>query len=405
MSDALRIAHYVSLSGFGGVEQHFSAFARRVAFRLNVAQTVVVCSRNIHKQHQDVVATCQAVAYEKKWHGFRVPGRPAVIRRYLGRQSIAKQKPDVALLWNRLDQQPRTINLLGSRRALYWEHGSAWLYGGDSEKQRALSLMPAIVANSGAARRMLQLRWGYRGPIRVIPNGVRAPLAEKARELPTGAPLRLGIAGRLIPIKGGLLAIHALAALRIQGVDAVLTVAGDGPLRATLEALAHHLGVSEHVRFAGLVQDMRAFFEAIDVFVHPALREPFGLVAVEAQAAGVPVVCTAVDGLPEVVADGATGLCVTPTGDLDRHAALGGENTGLPPKVYIPANDAISAPKICEPAALADAIRQLAMDPGAYSRMSSAAIERAGRRFDFDTHVDAVLSAVREYAEHSTLHV
>lgn len=405
MSDALRIAHYVSLSGFGGVEQHFSAFARRVAARPGIQQTVVACSKTVHPHHGDVVDVCDALAFEKKWRGIDIPRRPGLLRRRWAKHTIAQQAPDVALLWNRLDQQARAIDLLGAQRALYWEHGSAWLYGGDAEKQRALAAMPAIIANSTAAKRMLELRWGYRGPIRVIPNGVRAPLAHQARELPSDRPLRLGIAGRLIPIKGGLLAIHALAKLRSQGYAAVLTVAGDGSLRATLEALAQRLGVAQHVTFAGLVQDMRAFFQTIDVFVHPALREPFGLVAVEAQAAGVPVVCTAVDGLPEVVADGTTGLCVKPTGDLGRHAALGGENTGLPPKVYIPADDRISAPKVCEPGDLADAIRHVAADAGSYRRMSQAAIDRVGACFDFDRHVDAVLAAVREYAERATLHV
>ena len=405
MSDALRIAHYVSLSSFGGVEQHFAAFARRVAERSGIAQTVVACSKTVHAHHADVRDVCEDIAFEKKWCGIEIPRRPTVLRRLWAKRTIDRQAPDVALLWNRLDQQARAIDLLGAKRGLYWEHGSAWLYGGDAEKQRALAAMPAIMANSTAAKRMLELRWGYNGPIRVIPNGVRAPLAEQPREIVAGGPLRLGIAGRLIPIKGGLLAIHALAELRRQGVDAVLTVAGDGPLRASLKALADRLGIASQVRFAGVVKDMQSFFNEIDVFVHPALREPFGLVAAEAQSAGVPVVCTAVDGLPEVVVSGQTGLCVKPKGDLARHATLGGENSGLPPKVYIPDEDAITAPRVCEPADLAEAIDRVTSDISAYSRMSSQAIQRVGAAFDFDQHIDQVLAAVREYASNATLHV
>ncbi|WP_348760957.1 glycosyltransferase [uncultured Salinisphaera sp.] len=403
MSDALRVAHYVSLSGFGGVEQHFAAFARRVAQRSDVIQTVVACSKTVHGHHADVRDICKEIAFEKKWRGIEIPRRPAMLRRLWAERTIARQAPDVALLWNRLDQQARAIDCLGAARSLYWEHGSAWLHGGDAEKQRALAAMPAVIANSLAAKRMLQLRWGYNRPIRVIPNGVRAPLAKRPRELTPGAPLRLGIAGRQIPIKGGLLAIHALAELREQGRDAVLTVAGDGPLRDSLEALANRLGIASHVRFAGVVKDMPGFFDEIDVFVHPALREPFGLVAAEAQSAGVPVVCTAVDGLPEVVASGQTGICVKPTADLERHAALGGQNIGLPPKVYIPDDDAITAPRVCEPADLAAAIDEVTADASAYTRTSANAIERVAGRFDFDDHVDRVLVAVREYAESATL--
>lgn len=397
MSTPIRIAHHVSLSGFGGVEQQFAAFAPRAATRAGVTQTAVACSKEIHPQHAPALAALADLAFEKKCCGVDIPQHPAALRRAWQRRITERQNADVALLWNRLGQQSRALDILGTRPALYWEHGSAWLYGEDAAKRDALARLPAAIANSEAARRMLELRWGYQAPVRVIPNGVRAPLAEAPRRRDNSRLLRLGVAGRLIPIKGIGLVLHALAELGRQGVEAHLAIAGDGPLKETLQAQATALGVADRVDFLGVVADMPAFFAGIDVFVHAALREPFGMVAAEAQAAGVPVVCAEVDGLPEVVADGRTGRCVTPTSDLERHAALGGENTGLPPVVYEPRADRIAAPKVCEPSDLAAAINELVSDATRYEAMSAAAIAHMRDRFNFDEHVDRVLDATREY--------
>ncbi|WP_158583360.1 glycosyltransferase [Salinisphaera sp. Q1T1-3] len=405
MNRPIRIAHYVSLSGFGGVEQQFSAFAVRAARRAGVSQTAVACSREIHPHHAEALSQLDDWAFEKKWRGWTIPKRPRAWRRRWARHLVGTQQPDVALLWNRLGQQARAIELIGARRALYWEHGSAWLFGEDEAKRAALARMPAVIANSVAARRMLQLRWDYDGPVRVIPNGVRAPVANTSRTLLSDRPIRLGVAGRLIPIKGVVLALHTLARLTEQGVSATLSIAGDGPLRARLAAQAEQLGVQTRVHFAGVVDDMPGFFAGIDLLIHPALREPFGMVAAEAQAAGVPVVCSAVDGLPEVVADDVSGLCVPPVSDLTRHRALGGDNDGLPPVVYQPTTDRVAAPLICEPADLAGAVAALAGDPTRYHAMSEAALARMRAGFGFETHVEGVLAAAREYAETGTLNV
>src|SRR5699024_9488087 len=124
--------------------------------------------------------------------------------------------------------------------------------------RRFLAEVQAVLCNSHAAQRMLQLRWGYQGQVRVCFNALRPSLLPghaEARQLTPERPARLGVVARLEPIKGVALAIQALAALRAERVDAVLHIAGDGPERARLEDLARRLGVAEHVVFAGLVAD------------------------------------------------------------------------------------------------------------------------------------------------------
>lgn len=404
-SRELRLAHYVSLSGFGGVEQQFAAFVQRAARRATVHQAVVVGSSTIHAHHRPALRAADAGVFdEKKIAGLTLGHHPAALRRARYAWIAKRAAPDVALLWNRLGFQHRVLDALGPRRCLYWEHGSAWLAGDEQSKARTLARLPAVICNSHAAKRMLEAHWDYRGAARVCLNGMRAPVsAGAARTLDTSRPLRLGTACRLVPIKATVLALHTLAELRRHGVDASLYIAGDGPLADSLAQWSRDLGIADRVTFHGVVQDMPAFFRHIDVLLHPALREPFGVVAAEAMSTGCPVICTAVDGLPEVVASGVTGLCVPATGDLSRYRALGGSTEGLPPVVYDPLDDRIREPRICEPQALAEAVESLIDSPSSYRRMSRAGIEHVAQRFDFERHVDDVLAAAREYARTGTL--
>jgi len=94
---------------------------------------------------------------------------------------------------------------------------------------------------------------------------------------------------------------------------------------------------------------------------------------------------------------------VPPTLSLAAYEELGGRSAGLPPYVYRPDTDTIDEPRVCDPAALADAVAALMNDAGRFAGLGVAAIERVQRCFDFDAHVDDVMSAVREYADTGTL--
>jgi glycosyltransferase involved in cell wall biosynthesis len=141
---------------------------------------------------------------------------------------------------------------------------------------------------------------------------------------------------------------------------------------------------------------MEAFYRDIDCLVHPPLTEAFGLVAIEAAAFGCPVVAPAIDGLPEAVTEGVTGHCVAPSLPLAEYAALGGATYGLPPLVYEPARDALVAPPLVDPDALAGAIARLFADAAAYEALSARASAHVLAAPGFAQHVADVMAVVDE---------
>ena len=147
-------------------------------------------------------------------------------------------------------------------------------------------------------------------PVTVVPYGV-----DLDRFVPAprrdGGDVIIGTASRLSTEKGMRYLVEAFARLRGRFGERVrLRIAGEGPERANLEALALRLGIN--VEFAGWLEhsDLPAFLHGLDVFVLPSTYEGFGVAAAEASAAGLPVVATNVYGIPDVVRHGHTGLLV-----------------------------------------------------------------------------------------------
>jgi glycosyltransferase involved in cell wall biosynthesis len=134
----------------------------------------------------------------------------------------------------------------------------------------------------------------------------------------------VGWVGRLTAIKRPLDLVRSLHALVEAGVDAALCCVGDGPDRGDLETLARSLGVAERCRLVGYQRQLSGWYAAFDALCLPSANEGTPVAAIEALAAGRPVVATRVGGVPAVVADGETGFLVEP-GDVPAVASRLGE--------------------------------------------------------------------------------
>ncbi|HWF97842.1 MAG TPA: glycosyltransferase family 4 protein [Steroidobacteraceae bacterium] len=189
----------------------------------------------------------------------------------------------------------------------------------------------AAVCVSEAVRELTVTRYRVAPErVRIARNGIPLELlrgaatAARSRVLEElgiepGRPV-LAMIGRLHAVKGHRDLLAMLPEIVRGCPRALLLVIGDGPERPDCEALARSLGMSGHVRFLGRRSDVPRLLAAIDLVLMPSRSEGLGLAAIEAIAAGRPVIAFAVGGLPEVVVDGVNGRLVR-TGDHQAFAS------------------------------------------------------------------------------------
>jgi N-acetyl-alpha-D-glucosaminyl L-malate synthase BshA len=181
----------------------------------------------------------------------------------------------------------------------------------------------AVTAVSDFLRRMTVAEFQVAARIDVVPNFVDLHAYAPAR------PDRSAYAGPgqkvLLHVSNFRPVKRVLDVVRIfervtREVDAVLLMVGEGPERSSAQALARRLGLADRLRFLGTRQDVEDVAALADVFLLPSELESFGLSALEAMAAGVPVVGSDAGGLPEVVKHGESGYLL-PVGDVEGMAA------------------------------------------------------------------------------------
>jgi glycosyltransferase involved in cell wall biosynthesis len=200
----------------------------------------------------------------------------------------------------------------------------------------------------------------------VVPNGIdrcEIGLTETVDYGPRNAPparIKLLYVGRFSVEKGVRVLVAAARLLKAQGVDFELRLVGHGPLERELRDTVLESGLSHEVTVAGQVNRRTLHHEYVwaDMVCVPSLSEPFGVVVLEALAAGRPVLGTDAGGIPWIIQNGMTGLIV-PAGSARR---------------------------------LADAIREMAWDPARRNRMGALAAASIFPRFSWD----AIGAQVRE---------
>jgi glycogen(starch) synthase len=237
----------------------------------------------------------------------------------------------------------------------------------DSLLFKALSSADWITANSAAVLAGLREQLPSTASRSSVVLDALDPSPLAPTPLPFTRPVLL-LLGRVVHDKGFDLALEALPAILHRHPQAQLVVAGAGPALPQLKAFTSKAGLEDHVRFLGWVAPERIpelINTATLVLVPSRWREAFGLVALQAASQARPVIAARVGGLPEVVAEGETGLLV--------------------PKE--------------DPAALAGAVLQLLSDPDRAIRLGEQGRWRARDRFSWEAHLDAFASLYRRFGD------
>jgi glycosyltransferase involved in cell wall biosynthesis len=218
-------------------------------------------------------------------------------------------------------------------------------------------------------------REGREAPFTILPTGVDLSRFDLPAPPCTirdehGIPctdVLLGVVARLEPEKGHRYLVEAMPAILERAPSVWLAIVGEGSLCAELRAQVAALPAParDRIVFTGRRDDISAITADLDIAVLPSLREAQGISILEAMARRKPVVASAVGGIPEVVADGASGLLVPPA----------------------------------DPAALADAVVSLARSPRRRREMGEAGHATVAERFSIDAMVRRVEAVYAEELE------
>lgn len=231
----------------------------------------------------------------------------------------------------------------------------------DDDLARIVATSDLLLCRSESLRAVLLGRGVPADKIRLNPTGIPIPADAPPHEPPTvtvDRPLRVLQACRFNAKKALDVSIRAVRQLRDAGVPTTLTLAGDGPEREALQALAAQLDLIEAIAWPGFVDqaELSALLRSHDLFVHPSRttaskdREGIPNSMLEAMAAGLPIVATAHSGIPEAVTH-------------EQHGLLIDE---------------------ADPARLAEALRRLAEDATLYASLANAGRQRVIDNFSID---------------------
>lgn len=220
------------------------------------------------------------------------------------------------------------VQLLQRKAPIVYRRGLDHAIGDNFIHRWRFQNVNLILANSHATRRTIRrsFPWFPEERIETIYNAAETdrflwfPSRDLRAELqiPAGAFV-IGIVGRLVEQKGHVVLLRALARVLQTRPDTRLLIAGDGPLRQSLQKEAVALKVDRACVFLGHVEPIEPCYRACDVVVVPSLFEGFCFVALEAQLMKRPVVASNTSSLPEVVQEGESGLLVAP-GDAEGFA-------------------------------------------------------------------------------------
>jgi glycosyltransferase involved in cell wall biosynthesis len=342
-TDALRILHLRSSSGFFGAEAVISSYFAALAGSAVEMELVLLTQQADHPLLRHIDAPVHLLPAPsgfsrevmQRLREITVAGGFRIVHSHdyksdLYAVLLAKEGPKIMTTlhgWTR-----------NSSRVRFYE----WL------DRRLLRRFDHIIAVSPELYRQAASLLGRAGRAHLLFNAIDTRRFAAERSTGSTGGVNLVSVGRLSPEKA---LHHLIAALAKLPAQTHLTIIGDGPLREPLQAQCRQLRLEDRVTFLGIRDDIPRLLAGMDVFVMPSLREGLPIALLEAMAAGCAPVASAVGAIPEVLDQGRAGVLVPPG----------------------------------QPEQLAAALTGLIANPGRIAALGSAAAERVRSRYDLST--------------------
>ncbi len=309
----MRVQHVLAERGFSGGEVQLQHLVEHLHARGHDNHFVLAPGADFEGVARRIAAPVVEV-------DLRRPLRPRTAATL--RAAVRRAQPDVlhfgcgrSLLWGGWFARRETVPVRVTTRRIDYPIRPGRLHGG-----RYRRLVDHTVANCESVRRAVLAAGVPADRVSLIHEGIdMAPWAS----LPDASTARAGLglaedalvvscAATLRPRKGQRLLIEAAAALVGKFPNLVVVLAGTGADHAELERRVERAGLREVVRLPGAVKPVAALYAASDLFCMPSYNEGLSNACLEASAAGLPLVVSAVGGLPEIVEHRSTGLVVPP---------------------------------------------------------------------------------------------
>ncbi len=289
----MRISQIMLSKGFGGAERFFVDLSLALAGRGHEIQAIMerrFCGRERLENINNISVV--PISVLGTWDGLAIARLRRRVAEYgadvlQGHLARAAKFGGVAARGLSIPLVVKTHNYVDLK---YYRHVSRFIT--TTVDQRDYLLGHGIAAQSA----------------QVIPN-FSALTTLPVREPEQNAPLRFVSCGRAVRKKGFDLLLRAFRQFLDSGREADLTIAGDGPELRALQSLCRDLGLANKVCFSGWVDDVGAVLGGKSVFVLPSHDEPFGIVVLEAMAAGIPIVSTRSKGPSEILDEKTAYLC------------------------------------------------------------------------------------------------
>ena len=322
------IIHKLSIKSIGGIQGTFVSYSK-FAMKNSEFRHVIFTNHKIDKNYKD------QIHIEIKL--LKNPINLVLFCYHL------YSKNTIVNLYNNLSSKKiyYLLRILNPTNIIFHERGNAWniksnqahIYKSNTKKASL------IIANSKASESILIKKFGVNsGKIKVIYNGVLENIKYPNKELES--KINIGFVGRLDTNKGVNIFIETAKRLK----DFQFNIAGTGPLE---EYLKSQCKKQENVRFYGRIENPYEFLKNQDLLIVPSIREPYGNVIVEAGIMKVPVIASKIDGIPEIIKDGISGVLIEPKDDLDHNLIF--DKTLPYPELVVNSEGQLTKPKQLSP--------------------------------------------------------
>jgi glycosyltransferase involved in cell wall biosynthesis len=307
----IRICHVISGDLWGGAEAQATALIQRLAEHADVC--VIVFNRGELSSRIEKLGIPVDLADERAF------GFAGLIRQV--HSTFRKRRPHLVHVHGFKENLVSGIAArLYGIRIVRTHHGRGMIGVGKRhthiERLNAAFLTDGLIAVSKDLAEFLRLSRLSLRNLHIIRNGIELSakgngrVAEKSDMPQEGRTFTVGTVGRLVAVKNHKCLLQAFKSIQQEIDTARLVIVGEGPLAAQLESLATELGISGKVLFTGFQREVGQYLRSLDLFVLSSLHEGVPMSLLEAMSMEIPVVCTRVGGIPEVITHNHNGILV-----------------------------------------------------------------------------------------------